>query len=670
VSHSAASRGKAEVKLSRIGIWRLLAVPAAVALATASSASASAAAPTVWGPAQRVHISASLGQDPNVTAISCPAPGNCVAGGVYYADPGFQAFIIEQKEGVWGNAQPIPGMAALDGGRGSEILSISCSSPGNCAVVGDADDLSATPAMTPRGFVVSEVNGVWSMVDALPPPAPSASVKTSVLRSVSCTAPGDCLAGGFDTTTGLATTAVTVEETNGTWGTPTEVAGAAPFDRVNSVSCASPGECAAGISNVRAETAELATESGGTWSAAQPVPGLAALPGGPVHSTLYSVSCPAAGNCTAAGEVGITGEPVFVVDEKNGSWGDASELAGGRAVGALEIFFDQTPLACASAGNCVVTGTLNGLGFIAGEVNGTWSSPDEWEYPTLKSVSATVNTLSCPSPGNCSAGGVVPIGPPGNQLAPFLIDETNGTWGSATGVTGASVGSEIDAMSCASADSCVAVDSDGLDSRLTQKIPVAATTTAISLSVGSVVYGHEQSQRISVKVSAGSGIPTGTVAVKSGTATVCMIKLSGGGGSCDLPALRFAAGKVTLGAAYSGPAWFAASTSPPTSFVVVKAATKTELHLSAARVKYGHEQAEKFSVMVRPAYAGTATGEVAIRAGKITVCTIKLKAGQGSCSLEARTLKIGTYHLAAHYAGSAHLTGSTSAKRTLVVTSG
>jgi hypothetical protein len=586
---------------------------------------------------------------------------------VYYANPGFQAFIIEQKDGVWGSAQPIPGMAAVDGGRGSEVLSVSCSSPGNCAVVGGVADVNTNPAGIGRGFVVSEVNGVWSTVDVLPPPAPATAVRSAELRSVSCSAPGDCVAGGFDSSsTGLATTAITVEESNGTWGPAMEVAGAAPYDRVYSVSCTSPGECVAGLSDLRPTTAEFATESGGTWSAAQPVPGLAALADGQ-RNWVFSVSCPSAGNCTAAGEVHPDLGPLFVVDEKNGSWGDAIELAGGRADGALEIYFDQTPLACASAGNCVVSGTLNGLGFIASEVNGTWSSPGEWEYPTLKSASVTVTTLSCPSPGNCSAGGVVPIGSQLNPISPFLIDEANGTWGRAIGVTGTSFGSEIDAMSCASADSCVAVDSDGVNSLLTQKIPVAATTTAISLSAGSVVYGHEQSQQVSVKVSAGSGIPTGTVTVKSGTATVCTIKLTGGGGSCDLPATRFAAGTVTLAAAYAGPAWFAASTSPPGSFTVIKAATKTVLGLSAARVKYGHEQAEKLSVMVSPAYTGTATGEVVIRAGKARVCTIKLKAGQGSCTLAARSLRIGTYQLAAHYAGSADLTGSTSAKKTLVV---
>jgi hypothetical protein len=595
-----------------------------------------------------------------------------VAGGDYFTAPGFQAFVIEQKDGVWGSAQPIPGMAAIDGGSGSSVNSISCASPGNCAVAGEADVAGTASSKVQRGFVVSEANGSWSTPDVLPPPVPATSVGGAVLRSVSCGAPGDCVAGGYDSTAGLATMAIIVEETNGVWGTPAEVAGAAQYDEVNSVSCASPGECVAGLSLRRTGyTAELATESGGTWTAAQPVPGLAGLPGGQQGSMLYSVSCPSAGNCTAAGELGPGIGPLFVVDEKNGSWGDASELAGGAAYGSGGILFDQIPLSCASAGNCAVAGTVHGLGFIASEVNGTWDSESAWGYPALKSgIPGGVTTLSCASPGNCSAGGVVPVGTPINPISPFLIDETNGTWGAATLMSGAGAGSEIVAMSCASADSCVAADAGNPSSTIAQKVPVAPTATAVSLSARSVVYGHEAVQHISVAVSAASGVPTGTVAVRAGTTTVCTITLTGGHGSCALSATRFGAGSVKLTAAYAGPAWFTASISPAAAFTVVKENTRTALHLSAAKIRYGHEQVEKFSVAVTPAYASTAyaTGKVTVKAGDVTLCVIVLKADRGSCTLPGKRLQAGTYHPTAVYAGGADFTRSTSSRTTLIVT--
>lgn len=70
---------------------------------------------------------------------------------------------------------------------------------------------------------------------------------------------------------------------------------------------------------------------------------------------------------------------------------------------------------------------------------------------------------------------------------------------------------------------------------------------------------------------------------------------------------------------YAGPAWIAPSTSPTVSFTVTRAATRTVLHLSASKVRYGHEQAEKISVVVTPAFTGSASGTVTVKAGKVTV---------------------------------------------------
>jgi hypothetical protein len=233
---------------------------------------------------------------------------------------------------------------------------------------------------------------------------------------------------------------------------------------------------------------------------------------------------------------------------------------------------------------------------------------------------------------------------------------------------GAGAGSEIVAMSCASADSCEAADAGNPRSAIAQKVPVAPTSTAVSASARSVVYGHEGVQRISVTVSATSGVPTGTVAVKAGTATVCAITLTGGHGSCALSATRFAAGTVRLTAAYADPAWFAASTSPATSFTVVKERTKTALHLSAVTIRYGHEQAEKYSVTVTPAFASAAhaNGKVTVKAGNVTLCVITLKTGRGSCTPSGKRLRAGTYHPTAVYAGGIDFAGSTSNRTTLL----
>jgi hypothetical protein len=106
-----------------------------------------------------------------------------------------------------------------------------------------------------------------------------------------------------------------------------------------------------------------------------------------------------------------------------------------------------------------------------------------------------------------------------------------------------------------------------------------------------------------------------------------------------------------------------------TATVTVKIASKTFLRLSATRVTSGHEQVEHLSVSVWPLYRGPArTGTVVIKESATTLCRITLRSDKGSCTLSARRLSAGTYHLVATYGGSLTYRGSASARETLTVT--
>lgn len=194
------------------------------------------------------------------------------------------------------------------------------------------------------------------------------------------------------------------------------------------------------------------------------------------------------------------------------------------------------------------------------------------------------------------------------------------------------------------------------------------TTTAVSLSTAKATFGRERAERISVQVRPRtSGIPTGQVTVKAGSVVVCLATLAAGKATCTPGATKLRPGTYHLTASYGGDAIFASSSGHAT-LTVAPEPTSTSLALSAASVRSGHEQAERLTVHVKPAFGGTPAGLVTVKAGSATICTITLRGGKGTCTLSASKLRPGTYELVARYGGRSTYAASASAKKTLTVT--
>lgn len=196
------------------------------------------------------------------------------------------------------------------------------------------------------------------------------------------------------------------------------------------------------------------------------------------------------------------------------------------------------------------------------------------------------------------------------------------------------------------------------------------STTALELSTGTVTYGHEQVDRLSVTVSAESAgaTPTGSVTIAEATRVLCRITLAAAKGSCSLSPVDLAPGTYTLVARYGGSSTFGPSSSPSARLTVQRATSTTGLTLSAKRVTYGDEQTEHLTVTVSPQFAGSVpTGTVTVTQSATTLCKIKLSSSTGSCTLSAKRLRAGVYHLVATYAGSAEFESSASHERKLTV---
>jgi hypothetical protein len=257
----------------------------------------------------------------------------------------------------------------------------------------------------------------------------------------------------------------------------------------------------------------------------------------------------------------------------------------------------------------------------------------------------------------------------------MLVTETGGTWGAATDLPGAPAlnaggDARVNSVSCAPSGGCAAggyyTDAANHHQAFTASTS-EPTTTAITVSSPAVTFGNEQAATVSVSVSAPSTPVTGTVTVASAQGPACVISLVDGAGTCTVPATGLPAGTAELTASYPGTDNLAGSTSPPAELQVMRASSGTQLSLSAGRVTYGHEQAERATVTVTPPYGPPATGAVALRSGSATLCTITLVAGHGECTLSAARLPAGTWHLSAAYSGSGNVAPSTTPSVPLTV---
>jgi hypothetical protein len=369
--------------------------------------------------------------------------------------------------GRWGIAREVPGTATLNRGGNAQVDAVSCGAPGACAAVGYLGGDSASSQQ--QAFVASETGDRWSRAQEV---ATALNLNgPGELYSVSCASAGNCTAGGYysDRTENLQ--AFVVSEVNGRWGSPLEVPGTARLNRrgdaaVESVSCASAGNCSAGGEYADADDdaqAFVVSEVGGRWGLAQEVAG--SLNKGE-YASVYSVSCASAGNCSAGGGYDSTSTAVqqaFVVGEVNGRWGRASEEPGTRQWNQGG-FATLPSVSCASAGNCGGAGFYTDLfgsqqAFVASEVNGRWHTAQEAPGTGQLNIggNAQAETVSCDSPGNCDAGGYYTSEDAPRHQQAFVIGEVNGRWHTAQRVAVAlNMGGSatIESVSCASPGDC------------------------------------------------------------------------------------------------------------------------------------------------------------------------------------------------------------------------
>jgi hypothetical protein len=545
--------------------------------------------------------------------------------------------------GSWGPARtfavPTPSAATTN----AQILSVSCATAGNCTAVGHYTD----DKLAQRSMAITETNRGWGKAIKPHATTPDFAAGSNTL-AVSCAKPGTCNVGGsvnFNNGAGKWQSGLIVGQAGGNFMYAAYYHGVEKGGLVSAVSCPPLKACGAGgyladaSGNRQAYVIdEVATQK--EWPLGIEVPGSVALNAGG-HAEVTTISCPAQFDCTAGGFYtdALDNQQAFAATEFNGSWGTAKTLAAVLNGGG---FASVNSISCASPGNCVAVGQYladrtHSQALIATSEGGDWTN--FMAVPGTVTLnaggSALASAVSC-SPGggplNCSVGGRY-TDSAGHRQA-FVATAKNGTWQPAHRVAGslnAGGNAYVYSVTCPTPGNCAAGGSYSDAAHHVQAFVVVEEGG-----------GWKKAQEL----------PNTGALNTGGNAVVTSV-------SC--PSVGFcAAGGYYSAGGNVRPFLVNGSITQPTS---------TALALSAGTVTFGHEQAEKLTVAVSPRYAGPAVGTVLVKAGGLTVCTITLSRGKGSCTFTARKLRVGSYHLQAFYRGATFYAPSASIKKPLTVKS-
>jgi hypothetical protein len=423
-------------------------------------------------------------------------------------------------------------VAALAGGGGTiNVHSVSCSAPGDCVIGGDASSQDDNYGETQDGWVATETSGRWTSLVPVTIGWSGWPGRYITVNSVSCASPGNCAAVGYDSEEiepeGTVDTygAYVIDEVNGTGGTATPISGfAASGGSVTALSCTAPGDCGAG-----------------GWA--------------------------------YAGKQGTERVP-FISDQVNGAWSSA-EVPGYSALSQATVNAgpEVSAITCTAPGDCAAGGgfrTSGGLGgaFTISESAGTWwpaqrvpSIPLRVVHSSSEPYGIAVTGISCPAAGDCS-----PVIDDGVAYASYVMDEADGIWGTARLILGTTQSFLVSAVSCPAAGACLASGNEvapgneaGSLEWVLAKSVAASSLTAVSLAKKTVSYGDEEAE----KVTARSARPVPPRPARSPSPPAAKATAS-----CSLSPKRLKPGSYHLVAKYRGDSNFNGSSSGAKSLTI------------------------------------------------------------------------------------------------------
>jgi hypothetical protein len=359
-------------------------------------------------------------------AVTCGIPTSCVAVGTYDDTSGNgQGFVDTVSGGTSASLElPAPSDAAAD--PQIDLTGISCPASGSCVAVGSYAGASANI----EGLVETLSQGTWTAAD-VPFPADTTNLSAE-LTSVSCADVADCVAvgGTLDLTSGMEQ-ALVETLSNGTWipSVPTipGKASGRQESALSGVSCPSVDSCQAvgAYSQGRSAQGLLETLADGSWTPTSvPAPGDAPK----AFSDLDAVSCAEVTSCVAVGSYIDSGGLHGLIDTlRDGSWTQSTAPVPSRT--SEESILGS--VSCSSSTACVAVGMQVGgrKGELGIEPNVDTLQGKKWTTAALPTLPDTIATsfpsVSCAAAGSCASVGydITMSGSVGGVIATLSADQ-------------------------------------------------------------------------------------------------------------------------------------------------------------------------------------------------------------------------------------------------------
>jgi hypothetical protein len=184
----------------------------------------------------------------------------------------------------------------------------------------------------------------------------------------------------------------------------------------------------------------------------------------------------------------------------------------------------------------------------------------------------------------------------------------------------------------------------------------AATTTTLSTSTATAVFG--QIETLTATVSSRAGTPIGTVFFRDGDTLLGSAPLDAAG-RATLPTSLFV-GTHALTASFFGVSGFAGSTSSAVAVTVNRAATTVALGSSVNPAVTGQAVTFTATVAAVAPGGGTPTGTVTFKDGNVVLGTVAVGTG-GKATFTTSFAAAGGHAITAVYSGDATLAGSSQA---------